>query len=390
MIFNLIAILLIISYSILIASITIGWWRLKKFQNIQLNSELKVSIAVAVRNEASNIEALLKSLFLQDYPQDLYEIIIVDDGSDDETARLIEEFVSRKTEIKNLKLITLDENEGSGKKAAISRGIMASTGELIVITDADCIAGSKWISTLASFFAKHKPQMILGPVRMTDRGSFFGKLQSLEFSSLISSAAGSCSAGFPLLANGANMAFTRHAYESCGGFSDNAHYPSGDDMFLMMGIKKKFGAKSIRFLRSEDAIVNTPATQGVKSFIHQRLRWVSKSRGYTDPLLIMASITVFLLNSLLVISVFQAFFFHDFFKLFLILYVLKLLIDLPVMVSFSRFQRSMSLLWLFPLMELLNAVYTLVIGIAGNIGKYEWKGRKVSTNLKKSSTNLHK
>ena len=390
MIFYLISILLIVSYAILIASITIGWWRLKKFQNNEPIPGVKVSIVVAVRNEILNIDALLKSLFQQDYPQDLYEIIIVDDDSDDETARLVEEFISRHTGTKNLKLITLNKNDGSGKKAAIDKGIKASRGKLIVITDADCTAGSKWISTLASFFEKYKPQMILGPVRITDGGSVFSKLQSLEFMSLISSAAGSSSAGFPLMANGANMAFTRQAYESCGGFMGNLKYPSGDDIFLMMSIKKKFGANAIRFLRSEDAIVNTPAIQGVKSFFQQRLRWVSKSRGYTAPLLIAASITVFLMNSWLVVTAFPAFFFPDFLKLFLILYVLKLLVDLPLMVSFGRFQRSMSLLWLFPLMELLNTVYTLVIGIAGNIGKYEWKGRKVSTNLKKSSTNIHK
>ena len=383
MIFHLTAILLIISYSILIASITIGWWRIEEFQNNQPILKVKLSIVIAVRNEALNIEALLKSLSQQNYPQDLYEIIIVDDDSDDETVRLVEEFVSRQAEIKNLKLITLDKNDVWGKKAAIDKGIKASKGEVIVITDADCIAGSKWISTIASFFEKHKPQMILGPVRMTDDGSFFGKLQSLEFSSLISSAAGSCNAGFPLLANGANMAFTRHAYESCGGFLDNAHYPSGDDMFLMMSIKKKFGAKAIQFLHSEDAIVNTPATQGVKPFFQQRMRWVSKSRGYTDPMLIVASTNVFLVNAWLVVLAFSAFSFPEYLKLFLILYVLKLIVDLPLMVSFNRFQRSVKLLWLFPMMELLNAVYTLVIGIAGNIGKYEWKGRSVSTNVHK-------
>jgi len=390
MIFNLISILLIIAYAILIGAISAGWLKLKAFTEIKPSPGVKISVIVAVRNEACNIEALLKSLFRQYYPQDLYEIIIVDDDSDDETARLVKEFISRHTGTKNLKLITLNKNDGSGKKAAIDKGINASTGELIVITDADCTAGSKWISSLASFFEKYKPHMILGPVCMTDGANIFGKLQSLEFMSLISSAAGSCIAGFPLMANGANMAITRKAYDSCGGFTGNTKYHSGDDMFLMMSIKKKFGAKAILFLRSEEAIVNTPATPGLKSFYQQRLRWVSKSRGYTDPLLIATSIIVFLMNAWLVVLAFPAFFFPDFLKLFLILYFLKLLIDFPVILSFSRFQRSMSLLWLLPLMELLNAVYTLIIGIAGNIGKYDWKGRKVSTILKKSSTNMHK
>ena len=220
--------------------------------------------------------------------------------------------------------------------------------------------------------------MILGPVSMSDNEGFFGKLQALEFMSLISSAAGSCNAGFPILANGANIAFTRLAYESCGGFSGNLQYPSGDDIFLMMNIKRRFGTETIRFLRSESAIVITPAAHGLKPFIQQRLRWISKSRGYTDFLLIVTSILVFLTNSLLVFTAFASVVNPGYFRLFLGLYLLKMIIDLPLMLNYSNFQRSKSLMILFPLMELLNAVYTLLIGIAGNIGTYEWKGRHVS------------
>jgi len=381
MIFYLISFVLILAYAVLIAAVSVGWWRSKEFKNTKPFPVVKISLVVAVRNESGNIDALLNSLYRQDYPPDLYEIIIVDDHSDDETTREVEEFISRQAGTINLRLIHLSQNDGSGKKAAIDTGIKASTGELIVITDADCTAGRKWISTLAAFYKTNKPQMILGPVRMTDFRSFFGKLQSLEFMSLISSAAGSCGAGFPLLANGANMAFTRQAFENCEGFVGNTQYPSGDDMFLMMSIKKKFGSKAIRFLRSEDAIINTPATRGMKSFFQQRIRWVSKSRAYTDPMLIETSIIVFLANTLLVLLAFSSIIFPGIYRLFLLFYLVKLFIDLPLMVSFSRFQRSTSLLWLFPLMELLNAVYTLIIGIIGNIGKYEWKGRSISGKL---------
>ena len=390
MIFTLISFILFIGYAVLITAISIGWWRLKEFKEIQPLASVKISIIVAVRNEAGNIAALLNSLFEQDYPSDLYEIIIVDDHSSDETIQLVEKTIALQKGINNLKLVILEMDDNFGKKAAIENGIYISSGELIVITDADCKAGSKWISTIASFYTAYKPQMILGPVRMTDGESFFSKLQSLEFTSLISSAAGSCSAGFPLLANGANMAFTRHAYETCGGFTGNMQYPSGDDMFLIMSIKKKFGAKAIRFLRSKEAIVNTPAIQALKPFIQQRMRWVSKSRGYTDPLLIAASLVVFLVNAWLVVTASMALLSHEFLNLFLLSYFGKLIIDLPLMFGFSHFQRSRSVLWLFPIMELLNAVYTLVIGIAGNFGKYEWKGRKVSTNSHKLPTNFQK
>jgi hypothetical protein len=147
-------------------------------------------------------------------------------------------------------------------------------------------------------------------------------------------------------------------------------------MFLMMNIKKKFGAGAIQFLKSAEAMVTTTATQGLKPFIQQRMRWVSKSKGYTDPVLIVSSLLVFFTNALLVVTGLMAFFLEGFLQLFLSLFFIKLAVDFPLMLSFSRFQRSGSLFWLFPLMEILNAVYTLIIGMAGNIGKYEWKGRK--------------
>jgi len=382
MISILISVTIFLCYALLISAITTGWMRLKEFNGSGSLPQIKVSIIVAVRNEAGNIEALLKSLSAQNYPSHLLEIIIVDDHSSDSTSLLVGEFMKTNKRAESFQLFVLGERDLSGKKAAIDKGILAAKGELILITDADCTAGSLWISTIASYFEEHRPQMILGPVKMADKGSFFGKLQSLEFTSLISSAAGSCSAGFPILANGANMAFTRSAYESCGGFSENLQYPSGDDMFLMMRIKKKFGARAIQFLLSEEAIVNTPATPGFIAFIQQRLRWVSKSRGYKDPVLISSSVIVFLANVWLVFTAFAAILSLEYLQLFLILYGFKMLIDLPLMVGYSRFQRSTSLVWLVPLMEMMNALYTLLIGIAGNLVKYEWKGRRVSNQMK--------
>jgi cellulose synthase/poly-beta-1,6-N-acetylglucosamine synthase-like glycosyltransferase len=376
MIFLLVSFAIILCYALLISAISVGWFKLNDFERSDQKHYVKISIIVAVRNEASAIGSLLESLLKQDYPPEHFEMIIVDDHSTDETKRRFEEITSELNGIPNLKFISLEPDDGFGKKAALSHGIKLSGGDLIVITDADCTAGSSWISTIAAFYDRLKPQMILGAVQMTDGGNFFGKLQSLEFMSLISSAAGSCSAGFPLLANGANIAFTRQAFESCGGFSGHMEFPSGDDMFLMMSIKKKFGAGSIRFLKSADAIVKTTAMKGIKPFLQQRMRWVSKSKGYTDPVLIATSILVYLANAILLISGISAFIFPGLYKIFLLVYLAKMIIDFPLMLSFARFQKSGALLWLFPFMELLNAVYTVFIGIIGNIGKYEWKGRR--------------
>jgi cellulose synthase/poly-beta-1,6-N-acetylglucosamine synthase-like glycosyltransferase len=373
MIFQAIVFILFFSYAALITAITLGWWKLKVYKSKSLEYNTKVTILVAVRNEAENIGMLIKSLSSQNYPANLFEVIFIDDHSTDETVDLVNNQIR---DLSNFKLLSLQDGQLYGKKAAITQGISTSIGELILITDADCVADILWVSTLVSFYEKYSPHLILGPVCMINDGSLFGKFQSLEFSSLISSAVGSCNAGFPLMANGANMAFTREAFDTCNGFAGNFAYPSGDDMFLLMKIKKQYGAGAIRFLRSAAAIVNTPATLGFKEFIQQRLRWVSKSSGYTDPLLIASSLIVFLANVLIVVLAFLAFMSPGYILPFVIVYFFKFIVDFPLMFSFNKFQKSGKLLFLFPFSEFLNAVYTLFIGIAGNVWKYEWKGRQ--------------
>ncbi|MFO7622470.1 MAG: glycosyltransferase, partial [Bacteroidales bacterium] len=105
---------------------------------------LFVSVIIACRNEEKNMEKLLRHLAAQDYPPHLFEVIVVDDNSDDQTACIASSF----DRSMNLKVIS---NEGSGKKNAIRTGIGSSQGRLIITTDADCRMGTGWISTIASF-----------------------------------------------------------------------------------------------------------------------------------------------------------------------------------------------------------------------------------------------
>lgn len=362
-------------YAILIFTISMGWWKLKIFKSSSFSMNVRVSLVIALRNEEINIEQLLESIINQDYPVDFLEIVLVDDHSTDTTLQKLTQFANHSTRAKHLKVISL-ENTKYGKKAAISKGIEVSTGELIITTDADCTAAPTWISVIVNYFSIHKPEMILGPVRMDYTNSLFSKFQAFEFSSLLSTTAGSCNAGFPLMANGANLAYTRKAYEACGGFSGNQHFTSGDDMFMLMNIKKQFGRNAIQFLKTELAMINTRPVSGVKSLLNQRLRWVSKSRGYKDIGLIFSSILVFITNSLLVCCGVTAVFLPEYGLEFIQLLAFKSAIDFALLYSYNQFQKSTSLLWFFPLFEVFNAIYTFIIGIAGNVGGYNWKGRK--------------
>jgi cellulose synthase/poly-beta-1,6-N-acetylglucosamine synthase-like glycosyltransferase len=366
--------ILLFFYAILISLVTIGWYRTPVFRDIRSSYSTRVSIVLAARNEEQNIQRLLNDLLQQDYSSSFMEIIVVDDHSEDQTMNRVKEFVGRNGN--RISIIELTGQGISGKKAAIDFGIKHSTGELILTTDADCRLLPSWVRTIVSFYETSHPEMILSPVRFAPDSGLFSRLQELEFMSLIATTAGSTKMGFPLMANGANLAYTRVAYNACRGFSDNISYPSGDDVFMMISVKKQYGNRAIKFLKSTEALVSTLPELRVKDFISQRLRWVSKSRGVKDIPILLTSILVYLTNLALACCLVWALVHAETGSFALTLFLVKLLIDLPVMIGMNRFLGRQKLLWLFPLLELINAVYIVIIGLTGNLKSFTWKGRR--------------
>lgn len=232
-----------------------------------------VSVIVACRNEQGNLQALLKSIVLQNYPEILFEVIIVNDKSTDNTFEIAAGFKG----IRNI--LTLN-NAGNGKKQALRTGIIAARGNLIITTDADCRMGKNWVRTIASFYEKNRPDMIICPVQLESVSGFFGRFQELEFMSLQGITEGTANSGKATMCNGANLAFTREVFLS---HSDNLYdeINSGDDIFLLQSLKKEKQPK-ILWLESYEAQVTTKQSSTFRSFFRQRIRWISKSKVYDD------------------------------------------------------------------------------------------------------------
>ena len=128
-----------------------------------------ISVVVAARNEEENISHCIQSLLRQDYPADKFEILIVDDFSTDKTAELIKKFETSVTNLKYLSSIAIEQgNIISYKREAIQTGINASKGKYILLTDADCIVPTTWISTYSEQFMKEDYVFIGGPVIISD------------------------------------------------------------------------------------------------------------------------------------------------------------------------------------------------------------------------------
>ena len=131
-------IILIISalYLVCIFAFTYGLYSLKeRFFTFNKKNDLKVSVLIAARNEENNIERLLKSLYNQTFAKDLFEVIIIDDHSKDNTLLIVENFIKVNNDI-NLKIFNA---EKEGKKFAISQALHLAHNDLVIVTDADCV-----------------------------------------------------------------------------------------------------------------------------------------------------------------------------------------------------------------------------------------------------------
>ena len=207
--FFFIAFITCLAYVFIINAYSNAWKKEREFSNKIEKYNTFLSIVIPVRNEEKNICKCLESIKNQNFPNDLFEIIVINDDSTDLTFEKTNQFIAENPEL-SLKLISLQSNI-IGKKRAIQEGIRNSKGELILTTDGDCEANPNWISTIVSFYETEKPEMIIAPVVFHNEKNIFEKIQSLEFLSLIGSAGSSAILKNPILCNGANLAYSKSA-----------------------------------------------------------------------------------------------------------------------------------------------------------------------------------
>lgn len=353
-------------YCLLTTFFIIGWQKAITPQTISLNNAKmrKVTVIVPFRNEAQSITQLLDSLTRQ-VNVDM-EVILVNDFSDDGTLDVIEQWI--KSNPLNLKILT---TETPGKKGAIEWGVSHSSHSIIITTDADCTSGNEWLSHMAMWFDHAEVQFVFGAVRMDSEDSFFFEMQRIEFTSLIGSGAAANSFGYPIMCNGANLAFRKETFLAVDGYKGNEHVPSGDDEFLMRKINTSYPG-SVVFNSSRESVVTTSPQSTIKQFFNQRIRWAGKWRMQTVPSIMLALFIVtanisfisLLINVLTLASGFA-----------IAAVILKVLIDYIFLKKLSSFLRIRWRLVTFLILELLHPFYVVFFGVMANVSTFTWKGR---------------
>ena len=337
-------------------------------------NDVHVTVIVPARNAARTIAATLQDLYAQGHPRDRVEVLVIDDHSEDGTAAIAASMALR---WQQLRVITL--TDARGKKAAISEGVRSAKHDLLLISDADVRSGPDRLASLVNYWSANGVDLLLLPVWTRGEG-LLGALQEEEQFAFLGAAAGSAGNGAPLLANGANMAFTKAAFASVGGYLGDRQ-ASGDDLFLLQRMRN--AGKRIGFLLDRRAVVEVEAEVTWRDFFSQRLRWSGKMSAIGGQGMLAGLGAVFLpwcliLLSLVALNVLTLG--HGLVRTWSLIAAAWLLWLLPAILQIRDVKRFLGLrpsttrsviaLLMFPFYALPVALLSLVV-------RPHWKGRRI-------------
>jgi len=362
---------LIVIYAWFVVSIYRDWKHVRPFQRSSIiHPGIKVSVIIPFRNEEKNIRETL--LNVVGFNSSDVEILAVNDHSTDSSAAIIESLVS---EYPHLKCLSLSNT--LGKKAALQFGVENSSGELIVTLDADVRVSPDWLQTILQFRQQTNASMIVMPVMFEHEKSLFHRMQTIEFASLMGTTAALVERAVPVMCNGANLAFTREAYERVKGQTGHENLSSGDDMFLLHKLKRE-NSEQIKYLLNREVIGWTKPCETVSEFVSQRARWASKAPAYRDSDAIVVASLIWLTNASIVFSFIAALAGKVLPIQLAILVLVKMSVDYILIQSVMKwFGKKLSFV-LFVITALIYPLYSTLIPILGFFYRPKWKGRKIS------------
>jgi biofilm PGA synthesis N-glycosyltransferase PgaC len=365
--------LLTLLYGLLIRSFNKSWAAIPApavWNSIPFEAFPEVSVIIPARNEEKNIGNLLRALSMQDFPGDKLEVIVVDDHSEDQTAAIAATFP-------NVRVLELKEDSlNSYKKKALEKGVAAAKGKLIICTDADCTPSISWLSEIARNYISHHAAFVAAPVVLTNNGSLFGRFQTLDFLVLQGITGAGIQQGSLAMANGANLAYPKKVFEEVEGYKGVDKLASGDDFFLVQKIAARY-PQNIIYVKSSKAIVQTAAVSTWKDFLQQRIRWASKSAQYKEVRITTVLALVWIYNAFFLLTFFGGLLDARFTFVFLAAILLKTVMEWPFVKSVAQFFQVPVTMGSFFSFQPLHILYTVVTGVLGLIGNYQWKGRKV-------------
>lgn len=359
--------LLVLLYSVMLLTFNIGWRRVSSNVPLKKGTWPFVSVVIPFRDEEAHLTSLLSDLQSQTYDRDLFEVLLINDHSVDDSPQIVQQFI-RDTPL-NIRLIHSDIE---GKKHAIACGVSSSGGEIICQADADVSLPREWIRSMMSHF-NESTGVVAGPVAMLPAKGFWSQFAALEFMSLQASGAALAKLGKSIMASAANLAFRKSLWEQC--HAEGSDRDSGDDVFLIQAAARS--EWEVRFNDDPQAVVNTPAPLGLEELIVQRARWGAKTPSYKSMLAKGIALLVAMYSVWSVVLLFAGVFSPAILQLFAVFIATKALWDYFFLKSYSKAMKQEGLMKYFASAVLIYPFYIVItLGSILFIPK-RWKGRAI-------------
>ncbi|GAB2760337.1 glycosyltransferase family 2 protein [Salinimicrobium soli] len=333
------------------------------------------SIIIPFRNEAENLPRLLQSLRKLNYPEEQFEIILVNDASEDTSEAICLNFKKENPELQ-IQLLQNEHNSASPKKDAITAALKRAKFDHIITTDADCVVPAEWLQLYNSEITRTKSDFVAGPVDLlrNNTNRFLQDFQQMDIFSLQIAGMGGFGANLPFMCNGANLCYSKKAFLEVNGFEGNTEIASGDDVFLL----EKFRSKGFRtgFLKSKQAVVETNPQPDLRALISQRIRWAAKTSSYKNFFGKFTGLVVLLMNLGLVSAFFTMLMGSMKTDVFFLFFLVKFNVDFILIFSSARFFEQEDILKSYFWSSFLYPFFSSSVAILSLFSGYTWKGRR--------------
>ena len=329
-------------------------------------SKYPVSIIICARNEATNLKSNLPYILDQDFPE--FEVIVVDDDSDDGTEMVLLELSAKSS---NLRIVKISDKrpEQLGKKFALAKGIESARFELLLLTDADCRPNSRqWLSLMQNEITDNI-DIVLAYGPYFKYNGFLNKFIRFETVYTAIQYFSFALIGLPYMGVGRNLIYKKKLYTKFGGFSKHEHIASGDDDLFINSVSSK---NNVKININPNAFVYSEPKRKWKDYYRQKLRHLTTGVHYKakhQTLLGMLSLSHFLHYTLGALLLFN---FSTIFVL--IIYVVRISVVLFIYAAvFNKFQESSLLKWI-PFLDAAYILYYILFAPTLLLGKTDrWK-----------------
>lgn len=248
---------------------------------VKYKPEKPVSVIICAKNEADNLRKNLSQILSQRYINKagnaIYEVVVVDDASDDDTPHILASFQQI---YKHLKVVTISADEQRtlpGKKFALSKAVAEASYDIMLMTDADCEpASNRWLQSMARPFHEGK-ELVVGYGKYRTQSVLLNAFTRWETLHTFLQFTSYAIAGNPYMGVGRNIACTKACFLKAQSSPHWAKLPSGDDDLLVSATARR---ENIAVVATSASFTTSDARDNTAEWVAQKRRHLSTGKYY--------------------------------------------------------------------------------------------------------------